>query len=136
VVAQDLNIDIEELVSLAKEAASFAHAPYSNFRVGAALLTSSGDVITGSNVENVSYGLTICAERAAVVRAVSEGHHEFRAIAVAVEPETGASGACCGACLQVLAEFDPNEDLIVIYPNAGAMQKKRLSELLPVRFRP
>jgi cytidine deaminase len=136
VAAQDSNIDINELVRLSKEAASFAHAPYSNFRVGAALLTSSGDVITGSNVENVSYGLTICAERAAVVRAVSEGHREFRAIAVTVEPNAGASGVCCGACLQVLAEFDPNEGLIVIYPNGGATQKKRLSELLPVRFRP
>lgn len=121
---------------MAKEATSFAHAPYSNFRVGAALLTRSGEVVTGSNVENVSYGLTICAERAAIVRAVGEGHREFRAIAVAVDPDAGASGVCCGACLQVLAEFDRDEELIVIYPYAGVTQTKRLSELLPVRFRP
>jgi cytidine deaminase len=129
-------IDSEDLFARAGEATANAHAPYSNYRVGAALLADSGEVITGSNVENVSYGLTICAERAAVVRAVSEGHRSFRAIAVAVDPDQGKTGVCCGACLQVLSEFDPDEELLVIYPDGGSLQTKRLAELLPVRFRP
>lgn len=129
-------VDHEALIARAREATANAHAPYSNFRVGAALLTDSGEIVTGSNVENVSYGLTICAERAALVRAVSEGHHRFKAVAVAVEPDNGKTGVCCGACLQVLAEFDPDEDLLVVYPDGGSMRTKRLSELLPVRFRP
>jgi cytidine deaminase len=130
------SIDPEALFARAKEATAHAHAPYSRFRVGAALLTHSGEVITGSNLENVSYGLTICAERAAVARAVSEGHRHFKAIAVAVEPDEGGTGVCCGACLQVLAEFDPDQKLLVIYPDGGSLQMKRLAEVLPVRFRP
>jgi cytidine deaminase len=135
-LAKDLDIDIKSLAEFAKEATANAHAPYSNFRVGAALLTESGEIVTGSNVENVSYGLTICAERAAVARAVSEGHRRFRAIAIAVEPESGDNGACCGACLQVLSEFDPDKDLVVAFPERGSLRTALLSELLPVRFRP
>ncbi|HWJ42004.1 MAG TPA: cytidine deaminase [Solirubrobacterales bacterium] len=129
-------IDVEALFERAREAMRYAYAPYSRFRVGAAILTEDGDVVGGSNLENSSYGLTICAERAAVARAVSEGHRRFRAIAVAVEGDGGtpAVGASCGACLQVLSEFSPGGDLVVAYPEGDSLQVASLSDLLPVRF--
>ena len=96
------SLKFRKLIAAAKAAQRNAHAPYSKFRVGAALLTRSGKVYTGVNVENASYGLTNCAERVAVGKAVSEGHRQFQAIAV-VAPSTALSP--CGACRQVLAEF-------------------------------
>ena len=98
-----------ELYRIAKKATESAYAPYSGFSVGAALLTRDGNVITGVNVENSSYGATICAERTAFVKAVSEGHREFLAIAVA---SSGGSAWPCGVCRQFMFEF--NEDLRVI----------------------
>jgi cytidine deaminase len=126
-------IDFEDLYARAGQARENAHAPYSRFNVGAALLTDAGEIITGCNMENASYGLTICAERLAVGRAVSEGHRHFRALAIAVDGDAG-TGASCGACLQVLAEFSPDGALIVAYPEEALLRVACLSDLLPVRF--
>ena len=98
-----------DLVEAANQARQRAYAPYSDFPVGAALLSQSGKVYAGCNVENASYGLTICAERVALFRAVCEGEREFRAIAVVTE--TGSSP--CGACRQVLSEFAGDIDVVI-----------------------
>ena len=130
---------LRRLIAAAQAARRHAHAPYSRFRVGAALLTASsnglpasGKVYTGVNVENASYGLTICAERVAIGKAVSEGHRSFRAIAIAAP---GANPAPCGACRQVLAEFG---DCLVICVDSRHPRRVRiyqLAELLPHAFR-
>ena len=103
-------IDLEKLFEEARGAADFAYAPYSKFRVGAALLADDGSakgiIITGCNVENRSFGLTICAERSAVVKAVSLGLRSFKALAVSTPDSTDPVGPC-GACRQVLSEFMP-----------------------------
>ena len=123
---------IQRLVRAAAAARRRAHAPYSRFRVGAALLATPGQVFTGVNVENASYGLTICAERVAIGSAVSAGARRFAAIAcVAASAELSP----CGACRQVLAEFG---DLIVICAdsrNPKRVRTCRLAELLPHAFR-
>jgi cytidine deaminase len=107
-----------------------AYAPYSRFRVGAALLTASGKVFVGCNVENASYGLTICAERNAVFRAVAAGERRFAAIAIAAESKGVVRP--CGACLQVLAEFGP--ELRIIIANGARIEEVALADLLPQRF--
>ena len=120
----------QELMELAGNASENAYAPYSGFHVGAALLTSEGTVYTGVNVENASYGATICAERSAVSAAVSDGCREFEAIAV-YSPDGNASP--CGICRQVLLEF--NDSLRVItYNDRGQLESSRLSDLLPKGF--
>lgn len=122
---------IRDLIGAAVNVRECAYAPYSHFKVGAALLTEKGSVYTGCNVENASYGATICAERTAVVKAVSEGEMVFTAIAV-VYDET-AYAVPCGICLQVLAEF--NQEMIVIMANtAGEYECDTLRELLPRSF--
>jgi cytidine deaminase len=128
--------NVESLYERAWETMKHAYAPYSRFSVGAALLGADGSVVTGANMENASYGLTLCAERVAAGRAISEGHRRFQAIAVAVAGEDGTPrvGACCGACLQVLSEFSPEGDIVVAYPEGDVLRVVRLSELLPVRF--
>lgn len=121
-----------KLIAAAKAVQRHAHAPYSKFRVGAALLTKNGKIFTGVNVENASYGLTICAERVAATKAVSEGHRKFAAIAV-VAPSTSLSP--CGACRQFLAEFG---EMVVICADSRNPRRFRfylLSELLPHAFR-
>jgi cytidine deaminase len=121
----------DKLVSLAAEARKKAHAPYSNFNVGAALLARSGRIYTGCNVENASYGLSVCAERVAVFKAVSEGEREFEAIAVVTE--NGVTP--CGACRQVLMEF--GDDIQVIVADAdGRRRAFALTDLLPEGFTP
>ena len=123
--------DFRKLVAAAKTVQRHAHAPYSKFRVGAALLTKSGKVYTGVNVENASYGLTICAERVAITKAVSDGHRQFQAIAV-VAPSAALSP--CGACRQVLAEFGEMAVICADSRNTRKLHLHWLSELLPHAF--
>ncbi|MCX8173871.1 MAG: cytidine deaminase [Thermoplasmata archaeon] len=120
--------DYMRLLDFAKDAMANAYAPYSGFVVGAAVLTADGMVFTGSNVENASYGLSICAERVAITKALSEGKKEFVAIAV-----VGRAGVTpCGACRQFIYEFGAGID--VIYLNDGKTVVKKISELLPEGF--
>jgi homotetrameric cytidine deaminase len=102
---EELTVSMEALAQAALEAARQSYSPYSGFRVGAALLLESGETVTGTNVENVSYGLTICAERSALVRAVAEFGPGVRIAAAAVVNLNDAPSPPCGACRQVLAEF-------------------------------
>ena len=97
-------ISMDELFEEARKASAFAYAPYSKFRVGAALLTEDGKIFSGCNVENRSFGLTICAERTAITKAVSNGHLVFKALAVST-PDSDVPVGPCGACRQVLSEF-------------------------------
>jgi len=121
-----------ELVQRAFEARKLAYAPYSNYPVGAALLTRSGNFFSGANVENAAYPMSLCAERVAIFKAVSEGEREFVAVAVV----TSNGGTPCGACRQVLAEFG-QDTLVLVADTAGrVLQESRLSELLPGAFGP
>ncbi len=123
------------LMGKAREAAAAAYVPYSRFPVGAALQTASGDVFTGANVENASYGLTVCAERTAVFAAALAGHREIVAIAVAAPRALRASP--CGACRQVLNEFAPVEgEMTVLLESEDGYQTTTLSALLPMAFGP
>ena len=122
-----------ELLSAAREAAQHAYAPYSGFRVGAALLLEGGEIVTAANVENASYGLTICAERSAVVRAVAQHGPKLRIHAVAVTNLNGAPSSPCGACRQVLSEFMPANGL-VLFPFDGSPHTHTLAELFPFSF--
>ncbi len=121
------------LLEHAKKAAEMSYSPYSGFRVGAALQLSNGEVVTGTNVENVSFGLTICAERAALVRAVSQFGPGIRIEAVAVANLNGAASPPCGACRQMLAEFS-SPDAPVVFPAADGTRTMRFDEVLPLGF--
>jgi cytidine deaminase len=120
-----------ELIRAALEARTHAHAPFSNFLVGAALQDESGRIFTGCNVENATYGLTICAERVAVFKAISEGARKFAAIAVAAD--TDALTPPCGACRQILWEFCGDVELTLVNL-AGKIETLRLKELFPRPF--
>lgn len=132
-------INKEELVKKAYEAQKFSYSPYSNFQVGAALLTKSGNVYTGCNIENAAFSPTNCAERTAFFKAVSEGEREFEAIAVVgnkkdTPKEEWDFCTPCGVCRQVMAEF-VNPDKFVIYAGKGEeIQSFTLKELLPESF--
>jgi cytidine deaminase len=119
------------LIAAARKAQRHAHAPYSKFPVGAALLTKSGKIYTGVNVENASYGLTICAERVAVGNAVSDGCRQFVAIAI-VAPTSKVTP--CGACRQVLAEFGDSVVLCADSRRLARVHVYQLAELLPAAF--
>jgi len=120
------------LLKLAAEARTSAYAPYSKFRVGAALLAENGDIFTACNVENASYGLTLCAERVAVGKAVSEGCHDFSAIAI-----SAPGGATpCGACRQVLNEFTPDMKVYLGDEKGACIRETTLDALLPCAFGP
>ena len=120
-----------ELMAEAEKARKASYSPYSKFAVGAALLTASGRVVTGCNVENASFGLACCAERTAVFKAVSEGEREFVAVAVTAGP--GHGSAPCGACRQVLHEFAPH--LWVYFRDGrGRILRRRLTALLADAF--
>jgi len=117
----------------ARAAREFAHAPFSHFKVGAALETLDGQIITGCNVENASFGLTICAERAAIFNAVSEGEREFEALAVV----TSNGVTPCGACRQVYSEFAKPESQVIISDTHGHVRKVfMIGELLSDGFTP
>ena len=119
------------LRNLALEAMKRSYSPYSHYRVGAALLCADGRVYQGCNIENASYGLTMCAERTAVFKAVSEGETEFTAVAIASE---GSAPWPCGACRQVLHEFAPDIRVLVTWD--GNEDERPLGELLPFGFGP
>ncbi|MFH1282574.1 MAG: cytidine deaminase [bacterium] len=122
---------IDNLIKIADEAKNNAYCPYSRFPVGAALLTKKKGVFTGVNVENASYGLSICAERVAVGKAVSDGVTDFIALAV-VADKNGILP--CGACLQVLSEFSGNLEIIYKIKN-GKITITKLKDLIPKRFK-
>ena len=120
-----------ELLSIAQEASKNAYAPYSNFKVGAALECEDGTVFTGCNVENAAYGDTICAERTAIVKAVSEGRRGFRRIAIYAEGKNYAMP--CGSCRQVMAEFSPEMEVLCAKAG-GSYVSYPLSRLMPYTF--
>ena len=128
-------MDKDRLRAAAMAAAGNAYAPYSRFRVGAALLLEDGTVVTGCNVENCSYRLTSCAEQGAIARAVAESGPGIRVCAVAVANLNGAASMPCGACRQTLAEFG-GDAMVVLYPGeGGGMEETTLGALLPKAFR-
>ena len=124
-------MSVSKLVAAARRARRHAHAAYSNFKVGAALEAADGTIITGCNVENATYGLTICAERVAMFKALSEGHHVFTRIAIVADTESPTPP--CGACRQILWEFGGN--LQVDLANLkGLISTHQLKDLLPLPF--
>ena len=122
-------IDVDALVQEAARARQNAYAPYSRYRVGAAVLTADGRIFTGCNVENAVYPLGLCAERVAIFKAVSEGYRDFKAIAVV----TDNGGSPCGSCRQVMHEFAP-EMTVFIADERGEMRRTTVAELLPDSF--
>jgi cytidine deaminase len=124
--------DRRALIGLANEARKLAYAPYSKYRVGAALRTGSGKTYTGVNVENASYPLSICAERAAIVKAVSDGERMFEAMVVVTD--NGASP--CGGCRQVMAEFGLKTIVLIVNGSSGSVRTTTVGELLPDAFQP
>lgn len=122
----------DELIELAGKARSFSYSPYSHYAVGAALLTESGRIYTGANIENSAYPTSICAERVAVFKAVSEGERAFKAIVVA----TDNGGTPCGSCRQVLSEFSLDMQVIIVDGGGNVHYETSLDELLPHAFRP
>ena len=124
---------LENLLKAANRVAGNSYSPYSRFRVGAALLLEDDRIVTGTNVENVSFGLTICAERAALVRAVTEYGPGIRIRAVAVANLNDAASPPCGACRQMLAEFAA-PDALVVFPAADGKRTMRFDEVLPLGF--
>ena len=128
-------IECQKLRALATEAAHNSYSPYSHFRVGAALLLTDGSLVTGCNVENASFRLTSCAEQAAIARAVTQFGPGIRLRAVAVANLNGAASMPCGACRQTLAEFGP-DDTLLLYPGEhGSLEQTTLGALLPHAFR-
>ena len=121
-----------ELVQTAIKARNNAYAPYSNYQVGAALLTQSGKVYTGVNVENAAYPTGMCAERVAVFKAVSEGERQFQAIAVV----TANGGSPCGSCRQVLSEFGLDIDVVIADADGAILEVTTVRDLLPGAFGP
>jgi cytidine deaminase len=121
--------ELAQLMAAARRVAEHSYSPYSNFKVGAALLLNNGAVVTGTNVENASYGLTFCAERSALVRAVAEFGPAIRIKANL----NNAASPPCGACRQMLAEF-AEPDTPVIFPSADGVRTTSFSELLPAAF--
>ena len=127
---------IEKLIKKAIEMLNFSYAPYSNFHVGAALLTSEGEIYTGCNIENAAYGPSNCAERTAIFKAVSEGKKEFEAIAVVGGKNGKIENFCppCGVCRQVLAEFCKKDIEIVLAKSTNEYKIMTLEQLLPESF--
>ena len=120
----------ERLIQIAIDARKWAYAPYSKYKVGAAVLSSSGRIYDGANIENAAYPVTMCAERVAIFKAVSEGERAFQAIAVV----TSNGGAPCGACRQVMAEFGLDTVVLVADENGKLISEHTVDELLPGAF--
>ena len=128
-------MEYQELVDKAIEAKQNSYSPYSNFKVGAALLAKSGEVYLGTNIENASYGLTICAERTALFKAVSEGEKEFVSIAINCETDSFNYAFPCGACRQVIAEFLSDDADVIVSIRSGEFKVYKVKDLLPNAFR-
>lgn len=122
--------EMERLHTAAQKAAKFSYSPYSHFPVGAAVLTESGEVFLGTNVENASYGLTICAERVAIFNAITNGHKKIKALALFAEKAEGITP--CGACRQVILEF--GKDILVIYKKDRKLIACPVTDLIPDSF--
>lgn len=128
-----MDINYKSLMDKAKKASEFSYSRFSKFAVGAAIITSTGKIYTGCNVENSSYGLTICAERCAIFKAVSEGEKEILAVAI-YSPNTDNCYPC-GACRQVMYEFKGDNDIEIITEENGNLSIKNLNEFLPYGFK-
>jgi cytidine deaminase len=122
----------QKLIETARTARQWAYAPYSNYQVGAALLTASGKIYDGVNVENAAYPTSMCAERVAIFKAVSQGERQFVAIAVA----TKNGGSPCGACRQVISEFGLDTLVIIADGDGNVVMEATIGEMLPGAFRP
>jgi cytidine deaminase len=131
-----MNSDCTELAKAALSAKEMSYSPYSNFRVGAALLTKSGKVYTGCNIESAAYSPTNCAERTALFKAVSEGEREFAAIAIAGAPKDGKPQYCypCGVCRQMLKEFFSDDCEVIIVKSPDDFKVHKFGEILPYGF--
>lgn len=129
-----MEIDYNKLMDNAKKAAKKSYSPYSNFAVGAAVLAGSGKIYSGCNIENASYGMTICAERCAIFKAISQGEKYIQAVAI-YSPNTDNCYPC-GACRQVMIEFqEPNGNIKIITDNGGNLEVKNMDEYLPYMFK-
>lgn len=125
----------ERLIAAARSAAAQAYVPYSHFPVGAAVLAANGEIVAGVNIENASYGLTVCGERVAIFTAAAQGHRELVAVALSAPRAPGT--APCGACRQVMREFQPpSGDLVVLLDHGDQVERIELSALLPRSFGP
>lgn len=125
-------MEFKQLISAAKEARENAYVPYSNFKVGAAVLTDDGEIYKGCNIENASYGATNCAERTAIFKAVSEGHRTIKAIAVIGSDENLTYP--CGICRQVIAEFASEDIKIIIAKDENEFIIRSMEDILPGAF--
>lgn len=131
--------DCQKLIREALKAREFSYSPYSDYRVGAALMTKEGEIFTGCNIENAAYTPTVCAERTAFFKAVGEGWRDFAAIAITGSPAGRMSQLSwpCGVCRQVMMEFcDPEEFYVIVAVSEEVYQVRRLKELLPEGFGP
>ena len=128
---------MEKLIDLAKQAANNAYSPYSDFKVGAALLCANGNIYTGCNIENSAFSPTVCAERVAIFKAISEGKREFLKIAVVGGREEVGKQICtpCGVCRQVMTEFCDPEAFKIILPHGDEIKTVLLKDLLPLSFK-
>ena len=131
-------MDYQKLAQTAVDAKEMSYAPYSKFRVGAAILTKSGKIYMGCNIESAAYSPTCCAERTALVKAVSEGEREFDAIAVAGSADGGEAQYCypCGVCRQFLKEFSKDDMPVIVAKTADDYRVHRFDEILPYGFGP
>ena len=128
-----IDADLPILLEHARRAAEHSYSPYSHFRVGAALKLSNGEIVTGANVENVSFGLTVCAERSALVCAISKFGPAIRIEAIAVANLNDTASPPCGACRQMLSEF-VSSDAVVSFPGDSGLELRPFRELLPFIF--
>ena len=128
-----MEIDYKLLMDTAKEAAKKSYSPFSKFAVGAGVLTSSGKVYGGCNIENSSFGMTICAERCAIFKAVSDGEREILAVAIYSPNEDDCYP--CGACRQVMYEFQGEREIEIITEEKGELNIKKMSDFLPFGFK-
>jgi cytidine deaminase len=126
-------MDYKELIQAARKAKKYSHSPYSKFRVGAAVLTKSGKIYTGCNIENSSYSLTVCAERTALFKAVSEGEKKFLAMVISTDVKDFISP--CGACRQVISDLAGDID-IILTNGVGKTKILKMNDLLPHPFTP